>query len=521
MFEAVPLAHGRVESYGKDHATVRHIMSTYTHRFAHTFLFAALLLCSSCQMSGRTDGVSSEDPRGKPQSEQAWYATRSEASDTPLELTIRPGRTDLPPGREFELPVVVDVTAPGSELVRAPLAISLVFDQSGSMKKRDKLAYTVQAAKLLIENLTENDSISVVAFGTQSEVLVPQQPATRKLFLSHWADEIEAGGRTNISAGLTAGIEQVRSLDQPDAVARVILLTDGLANRGIVDRDDLVKLVSEAAELGISVSTIGVGKDFDEDLLADLATAGNGHFTLVQDPKVIPATIAGELQGLLPVVHRDVQLTLDLPESIARGRKIICGSPEDTLQAEAASSGGTTLIELGDFVPGERKTVVLWLQFPSLLSGSPPLTIMDSNLASNLMGEEGERVTQEEQLRLTVAETEEESETTVDMSVMDSAWLAEIFDLAHMALKSHDDELIDLAIQTIEAYDAELSAIAERNEGMEYPGHAALVAHFGEELAELREEGLEHGHDEASEALEEDLDYRRYLLMHHKPKSDH
>ena len=103
---------------------------------------------------------------------------------------------------------------------------------------------------------------------------------------------------------------------------------------------------------------------------------------------------------------------------------------------------------------------------------------------------------------------------------MDTAWLAEVFDLTYLALRSEDWELADQAVRTISTYREELEALAFHGETEALREHAALLEHYGEELERLATEGTLHGHGRAGETLEEikkDVHYRRYLLLHHRP----
>lgn len=125
---------------------------------------------------------------------------------------------------------------------------------------------------------------------------------------------------------------------------------------------------------------------------------------------------------------------------------------------------------------------------------------------------------EEQELLVAVAASREESEQSVDMTVMDTAWLAGVFDLTYVALQSRDWELVDQATRTIATYRDHLESLAARNESGTLREHAALLAHYGEELERLAEERTFHDHEgggDTYEKIKKDLHYRRYLLLHH------
>lgn len=450
----------------------------------------------------------------------AWHTSVVEpqaGGSSALGLAVRPGRALLPPNESLVLPVAIEVRAQPRAIRRPPLDLSLVFDKSGSMKGEGKLAYTMQAARLLIENLSEQDTVSIVAYDTNVVVLDPQQPAVERLFLAHWTDEIEAGGDTNLSGGLLAGIAEVRRGRRPEALARVILLTDGLANRGVTDVDGLRSIARAAREEGITISTIGVGSKFDEGLLFALADAGGGSYAYVPEAEDIPGVVAGQIEGLLPVVCQNLRLSLQLSEEVELVDLIVAAGPDLAGPARPPTRSVPTTIDLHDLVPGESRTVILRFRLPAL-PGPGTLSVFRARIDYQLAGEAGRPAFQDQELLLAVAASREESEQSVDRTVMDTAWLADVFDLTYLALQSRDWELVDQAQRTIATYREDLEELANRGETGTLREHAALLAHYGEELERMVAEGTFHEHEGGGETYEEtkkDLHYRRYLLLHH------
>ena len=166
---------------------------------------------------------------------------------------------------------------------------------------------------------------------------------------------IEARGSTNLGEGWLRGCEQVASQLAERGVNRCLLLTDGLANVGITDPAELATHAAELRARGVSTSTFGVGNDFDERLLQDLADAGGGHFYYIADAPQIMDAITSEVGETLEIVARDVALEVTARDDI----RIESISPYRT-----TARGNRTSIFLGDLGSEQAVEVVLRLSFP-------------------------------------------------------------------------------------------------------------------------------------------------------------
>ena len=169
--------------------------------------------------------------------------------------------------------------------------------------------------------------------------------------------EIGPRGGTDLGAGWLTGCEQIAEFLYDDRVSRCLLLTDGLANHGITDRDELARHAGELRQRGVSTSTFGVGADFDERLLRDMAHEGGGNFYLIEGASEIPEMLTDELGEALEVTLRNASLAVTLPS----------GATAETLnrfrQARTAEPNGLR-VEVGDLVSGQGLEVVLKLTFP-------------------------------------------------------------------------------------------------------------------------------------------------------------
>jgi Ca-activated chloride channel family protein len=275
-----------------------------------------------------------------------------------MTFAVRSDRGLLRPTYRSNRFVLVEVTAPParSERVRPPVNLTFVLDRSGSMGG-DKIRLAKQAIEEAIARLHDDDRFAIVVYDDRIDVVVPGTLATpdaRRRALERLR-EIDARGSTNLGEGWFRGAEQVALALSDEGVSRCLLLTDGLANVGITDRDELARHAGELRARGVSTTTFGVGADFDEVLLQAMASAGGGHFYFIATAASIRDHISSEVGETLEIVARGVTLEVTAAEGIR----------VETLSPYPVHDGrGRTEIVLGDLTSEERVEVVLRLNFP-------------------------------------------------------------------------------------------------------------------------------------------------------------
>ncbi|HNH84436.1 MAG TPA: VWA domain-containing protein, partial [Acidobacteriota bacterium] len=205
--------------------------------------------------------------------------------------------------------VLVQITPPerAKESYRPPLNISLVLDRSGSMGV-DKLNQAKQAACSFIDRLLPTDRLSLVTFDTRVQVLVPSTLVTDKQALKAAVAEIYGGSRTALHEAWVRGGLEVSHGATSSSINRVILLTDGIANVGETCPETILKHTSELTQRGITTSTIGIGFDFQEDLLIPMAEAGSGNaFHVVRTTDLEPVLTA-EVDNMISQIGHSTRL---------------------------------------------------------------------------------------------------------------------------------------------------------------------------------------------------------------------
>jgi Ca-activated chloride channel homolog len=260
----------------------------------------------------------------------------------------------------------VSVVAPQAEMaaIRRPVNIAFVLDRSGSMSG-EKIVLAKTAIENALSMLTDRDRFSVVVFDDRVELVTESAFATsdakRRALRSLAA--LEARGSTDLCGGWLRGCEQIALNIIDDSVNRCLLLTDGLANHGITSHDEIRGHSRELRERGIQTTTFGVGEDFDENLLRDLARDGGGRFYFISDAAQIPDFLAGELGEALEVVARGVTVHAALP----RGAD---AEPLGSFRFVRAEGDNEVRVELGDMVSRQEIELVFKLTFPPGVVGS-------------------------------------------------------------------------------------------------------------------------------------------------------
>lgn len=283
-----------------------------------------------------------------------------------LELAATLNRKYVAAGQESVIYLLVELTAHAAQsdtgAARQPLNLSFVIDRSGSMEG-EKLAYTKQAVSYALSHLTQQDTAALTVFDDHVQVLFEAQPVVMNDILKGIVNGVYAGGCTNLSGGLLRGYREARKNYRAEQVNRVLLLTDGLANVGIVEPRVLCRKVDEMRQAGVAVSTFGVGDDFDEDLLTAMAEASGGNYYFIDSSEKIPEIFARELQMLLAVVAQNVTLQMACASGVVV-RQVWGYRPY---------GDGTVTISLPDIYCHDRKVLLLEMKVASQAAGSVPL----------------------------------------------------------------------------------------------------------------------------------------------------
>ncbi|MFH1214724.1 MAG: VWA domain-containing protein [Candidatus Neomarinimicrobiota bacterium] len=255
-----------------------------------------------------------------------------------------------------DLPLYLQVDIYSKEVPRRgriPLNIALVLDQSGSMASEDKLGQVKTAAKFVVNNLDDNDIISLITYETNVQTVIPAQKITNKRKIISTINDITSGGSTNLSGGMLQGYAEVARNLKTGQVNRVLLLSDGLANTGITRSDKLREICGEKNANGLTISTFGVGADFDEDMLQGLADIGKGNYYFIDSPEQIPVIFSREMTGLLAMAAQNVRIDLETAPGI---------TVENVIGFTFNSEERRSAVTLGDVFSNDHYTITFQLR---------------------------------------------------------------------------------------------------------------------------------------------------------------
>lgn len=260
-------------------------------------------------------------------------------------------RTALLDGQSNERWLTVTLEAPqdlGASF-RRPVDLSVVMDVSGSMSSRGKIDYAKRAAKHLASSMESSDVYSLVTFSDDASTVIPATSIRDVAVIHHAIDRIYEGGGTNLYSGMVKGSDEVKRGLNGENAGRIVILSDGMANVGITDPDSLTRFAAQMAGQGIAVSAIGLGLDYNEDLLARIADVGGGTYDFVDDPRQLESVFADELERSTSVVARSTKVELTLPPGV-KGLEII------GWDAERTANGW--IVDVGEIYAGDARKIV-------------------------------------------------------------------------------------------------------------------------------------------------------------------
>jgi len=252
-------------------------------------------------------------------------------------LQIQPGEMN---GASTPLPVNVGIVVDNSDSMRIPILSQEQFEElarmgavsetmvdgvavwqfqnvppSYKLNAPRNLDFVKQALHSALERLSSRDQFSLAAFAGQAELLVPTQSGKNKRALLKAIDaldDLKLGNDTMMASGMNLGYEQVKRGFSREMVNRMIVLTDGFT----LDAPQCQSLAQQAAQAGISISTLGLGVEFNEELLISIADSSGGNAYFIHDPAEIPDAFKQELSGVQNVVLRDVMLKMRLMQGV-------------------------------------------------------------------------------------------------------------------------------------------------------------------------------------------------------------
>ncbi len=314
--------------------------------------------------------------------------------------------------------------------VRMPLNFVLVLDHSGSMKGA-KLKNVKEAVKMVIDRLEPTDYVSVVIFDDTSQVIIPSMPANDKPGMKAAIDQIRDAGGTTMSLGMIQGLNELRRWHIPNAVNRMILLTDGVTYG---DSDRCRQLARDAASAGIAIYPLGIGADWDEDLLDTVGQLSGGMpAEFIRNATDALSIFEQQLQSAVDVAIRNATLILRLPVGVS-AKKAVKVLPIISDLGQSVLSDRQVVIPLGDLEKDKPQSVLVELMIDPRPAGLFRIAQTELSYDVPIANLEGEKIRDDIKVTFT---TDANQSAAVNANVMNFAEKANAHRLVTRVLEEY------------------------------------------------------------------------------------
>jgi len=354
----------------------------------------------------------------------------------------------------------------------------------------EKMDNLKEAVGYVVDRLAENDRLSVTIFDDTVETLVPSQPVQDRSRIKSAVGSVIARGGTQIADGLRAGLEQVRSAAAPDRVNRVLLLTDG---QTWDDETACLGLADEASRDGIAVTSIGIGDDWNEKLLLQIAERSRGNSHWIQNPIAILDAFRQEVEGMRSVAMTDVRISVH-PEAGMRVARIHRTVP---MIAEIATPSAGGVVPLGALDGSRGQMLLFELRIAARQPGTLRLGRIDVTYDIPSQGVKDRRVSTE--LSVTLAQNAAEA-GRVNAEVMNLVERISAFKLQTRALRDVAAGDLDAATRRLQSAATVLLDLGERELAAAATAEANKLASTGA-LTAAGTKKLEYGTRKLTQVL--------------------
>lgn len=331
------------------------------------------------------------------------------------------------------LHINLDGIALASSKQRPPINVALVIDRSGSMGG-DKIEQAKRAAIMALGLLDPRDILSIVAYDDKIDVLVPATPLRDRALVQRRIEELFARGSTALYAGVKTGGEQLETYLNRERVNRLILLSDGLANVGPQTTEEIAALGYQLIKKGISVTTLGLGMGYNEDLMTRLANVTDGNHAFVEKADDLEKFFALEFGDISSVVAQDIVIEIHIHPGCR---------PKRSLWRDATIEGNVVRARINQVYGGQQKDLTIELEVPT----DRPLgafDVADVSLSYKDMATQ-QRVTRSDSVRLTLTSDQLQADASIDKEVMSRVVALQAIEKNEAAMKLRDAGQIDAA----------------------------------------------------------------------------
>jgi Ca-activated chloride channel family protein len=238
-----------------------------------------------------------------------------------------------------------------------------------------------------VDLLEPSDVLSVVTFEEQVDVIMPARRVVNKSLIKEHINRIQPGNTTNLYDGMMAGCMQLSSLAAPGYLNRALLLTDGEPTAGIKDFASIVNQVAEQKNRGITITALGFGSEYNEELMAGIARRSGGNYYYIAQPALIPEVFRRELETLMTITAKNILVRFRLPRGIQC--RYIYGVPNPQMRQREVEfqlpdiERGSTVANLSELemdrhTPGTYRVVKVEITYDDAVSGRTESLVGDA-----------------------------------------------------------------------------------------------------------------------------------------------
>ena len=416
-------------------------MTQYHSCFSYRFLqhvvcrpLAGLVLAATCSLLSTSNALARE-------------------ATTPQQITLSTGLATPVMEADKAQNAFVRVALTGFTIdhraQRTPLNVALVFDQSSSMSG-DKIIRAKEAAIMAVGKLSADDVVSIITYDSTVDVLIPATKASDKNKIYQAINRIRAGGNTALFAGTSKGAYEVRKFLSEQRVNRVVLLSDGMANVGPDSPSELGALGKALAKDGMSVSTIGLGLGYNEDLMTQLANYSDGNHAFVENSADLARVFDQEFGDAMSVVAQDVEIEIICAEGVR---------PLRVVGREAEIVGSRVLTRMNQLYSAQENYVVLEVAMPAKQEGEQ-LSVANVTVHYNNMATQ-QRTRLSDRISASFSASQAKVKAAINEPIYESAVEQVANEVSQEAVALRDSGDVDAASARLQANSSFLSSAAD------------------------------------------------------------
>ncbi len=374
--------------------------------------------------------------------------------------------------------ISLDAAEPPREVKRPPVNLCIVLDRSGSMQG-SKIEHAREAALEALSRLGKQDVFSLVTYHSSVETLIPAGTIRDIRRARDLIRGIQPGGNTALFGGVSQGANEIRKTLEDHAegmVHRLILLSDGLANVGPSTPEDLGRLGASLMKEGISVTTVGVGNDYNEDLMTQLSQRSDGNSYFVENSNDLARIFNEEIGDVLSVVARQVEIIIECPKNVR---------PVRTIGRDAVIRGQKVKLNLNQLYGRQEKYLLLEVEVPPTPAEQELPVVSAVVNYHNIFTQS--RESQRASINARFSQKEEEVLQSVNGDVQTEYFYNESANAKDQAIQLWEEGRREEAKQLLEDNSVRLRQAAEQ---YELPALDLEAANLDTKARDLKKEGL-------------------------------